>query len=128
MDRSTRILIGAALAALLTLGIGFAGSKYSEKELKNLIQTCEAEGERSRATAKHKWQQGPLICDPETLKSLGDNTGLQAQIVDTQQKAHTWLRKSRLLALLIVGIGALPYAWYFLLRRLRELRAAAAGK
>jgi hypothetical protein len=128
MDRPTKILIGAVVTGLLSIGLGFAASKYFESELKNLVQACEVESQHSRATAKHEWQKAALVCEPAALSGLGDTKGIQARIVDTQRKVHAWLDSSRFLAILIVTIGVLPYAWYFLLRRIRELRGAIAGK
>jgi hypothetical protein len=54
--------------------------------------------------------------------------GIQAAIVNAQQAvaaSETWPIPA---ALVLLGIGATPWLWYFLLRRIAELRSAIAGK
>jgi len=128
MERSTKLFISGVVAGLITFGSGFAGSKYFESELRGLIQSCEAESERSRANAKHEWEKDKLVCEPGALRNLGDSVGIQSKIVETYGKARSWSEYSRFLAILIIAISAVPFAWYFLLRRVRELREAIMGK
>jgi hypothetical protein len=129
MERPVKFLIGGVIAGLLTFGSGYAGSKYYENELRGLIQSCEAESDRSRANAKDEvGKVFKMVCEPNSLSSLGDLVGIQSRIVETHRKAQTWSESSRLLAILIVVISAVPFIWYFLLRRVRELREAIMGK
>lgn len=73
------------------------------------------------------WSLAPLVCDASTLARLGNNVGIQADIV----KAHWAAIASRdwpiPAALFVLGVSVLPWLWYFLLRRIAELRAAIVG-
>jgi hypothetical protein len=75
-----------------------------------------------------KWAAAPLVCDPETLGDLDGSVGIQAEIksaVTAVRESKNWGIPS--VALFVLGIGAIPWFWYFLLRRLSEIRAALAG-
>jgi hypothetical protein len=65
--------------------------------------------------------------DPDIAAAFAP-VGIQADIV----KAHQAVAASEAwpipAALVLLGIGATPWLWYFLLRRIAELRSAMGGK
>lgn len=70
----------------------------------------------------------PPVCDAATLIELGDTTGTQRQIVDAHWATSAAKDQPAFFASLIAGLSLIPWAWYFLLRRLAELRSALSGK
>ena len=62
------------------------------------------------------------------LDRSSPNVGVQAEIVTTQRAIWRWERWPYAAATLVALLSGLPWAWYFLLRRIRELRDVIAGK
>lgn len=75
-----------------------------------------------------KYQDDPLVCEPTELIGSTKLVGIQQQIVQSYWKHGDYFFWSQLLAVLLLGVFALPYAWYFLLRRVRELVKVITGK
>jgi hypothetical protein len=75
------------------------------------------------------WALAPLVCDAGSLVSDGTKLpGIQAKIVDAHRASsasRTWPLPA---ALVLFCLMALPWAWYALLRRIGELRAAIGGQ
>jgi hypothetical protein len=75
--------------------------------------------------------QGHFVpfCDAEELSNVEVKAGgIQAKIVEAHRAvtdSKTW---PLTVALAVFVLGALPWAWYALLRRIGELRAAIGGK
>lgn len=80
---------------------------------------------------KHLWENDPLVCNAAELVR-GDGTatfvGLQADIVNAYRTAQSSYAWPKLVALALVCLGAVPWVWYFLLRRLAEVRRALSGQ
>ncbi|MNP65058.1 hypothetical protein D3C76_1606160 [compost metagenome] len=57
-----------------------------------------------------------------------DLIGIQKDIAQSYWKRGDYFLWSQLLAVLLLGVLTLPYAWYSLLRRVRELVKAITGK
>lgn len=125
MKRSTSILVGGlSLAALVAGASAFVRHQHSTREA-GLIAACERESNSSSADPF----PGKLVCDPTELGSLiadSPHVGVQAEIVaahEAVQGAEEW----NIIAALMAVVSAVPWAWYFLLRRISELRSAVAG-
>ena len=76
-------------------------------------------------------RSGPQTCDFAKLQQLqieSPLTRLQTEILESRHKGESWLDNALTLAGIIALLSAVPYAWYFLLRRIREVREAVAGK
>lgn len=73
------------------------------------------------------WETDPLVCDPDEL-STDTLTGVQAKIVSAHQATRASQSWPIPAALILLGIGTVPWLWYFLLRRIAELRSAIGGK
>lgn len=72
---------------------------------------------------------GPLVCDAEELSTVEASTGgIQAKIVQAHRAVTSSKRWPLTVALSVLVLSALPWAWYALLRRIGELRAAIGGK
>jgi hypothetical protein len=56
--------------------------------------------------------------------------GVQAKLVSAYHDLRSQESSARffLIAAVIVGVSALPWLWYFLLRKIRELEDVIAGK
>lgn len=127
MDTPTKTLIVGLLVGGLIAGAGVANSHRLQRKIQNLRANCVAEGQRdaNRPDFPRSWEP---ICDPMELGRGGQSlVGVQQELANAQRAL--WL--SERLTPIAVGIGgvlALPWAWYFVLRRVRELRDAVVGK
>lgn len=131
LDKTTKILLGGIVVAALVIGIGYVASIRANSHVSDLVAQCQAENARSGASkSQDGWESSPLICDPKILRTISRNSptvGIQAQIMDTQRQGERWLEQAITVAIGVLFLSAMPYAWYFLLRRLRELRDAITG-
>jgi len=95
MDRITKILFGGVVTAALVLGVGYTASIRAYSGVSDLVAQCETENARTTTSkAKFGWQDAPLICDPEILRTTSRNSpsvGIQVQIIDAQRKGERWL-------------------------------------
>lgn len=129
LEKPTIILLGGVLAAALVFGIGKSYDYRLKANLRNLKTECVEEGKKE--TLAKSWP-GVLVCDPMELY-LSDSSktlavGVQAKIVAAQKdvlESQDWFLP---VAIALLAISALPWFWYFLLRRIRELRDAILEK
>jgi hypothetical protein len=128
MQRPTKILIGGATVAVLVAVAGVANTVHLESKIHELEATCIEEGKHGLA----KYPRVQLLCDAKDLVRLetdsNPSTGVQAQIVSAQRADQDSRGWPYALAAVIIFLSALPWTWYFLLRRIRELRDAILGK
>lgn len=130
MDKPTKYLFaGLALAALICI-VGYLASLYENSQLTSLVEKCNAEALQAPKGPWLNYRKAPLVCDPADLAGLrvSDVVGVQKEIVVTQLNVGRALNNSLVLAVIVLVLFAAPYAWYFLLRRIRELRDAIAGR
>lgn len=85
----------------------FAPSRYASNSMKN-------EGIDKNPEA--------LSCERWSLRTV--NHPIEREIMETYDSAQTAINISAVVALLLLLFSALPFTWYFLLRRIRELRDA----
>lgn len=132
MNRSTVIFL-AGLSLAVAMGSGaLLLSQHRQRTLESLEASCLREKNDPtpyNPNAK-PWEppKSTLVCDAYDLKKFGfSGADLQGQIVtasDATFDFRPWLFGSLLLA----TVSAVPWAWYFLLRRLVELRVALSGR
>lgn len=130
MDRPTKYLVvGIAIATLICL-IGYATSVYENSQVASLVEKCKAEASQAPKGPWLNYQKAPLVCDPVILAELGVNdvVGVQKEIVIAWSNSERTFHNAIIVAAIVFGFFAVPYAWYFLLRRIRELRDAIAGR
>jgi hypothetical protein len=123
MDKPTKLLfVGAALALLILLG-GYLASAHNNSQTASLVEKCKAETAIAPTWAK-------LVCDPNVISKLGldDLGGIQKQIMESITSSERTFNNAIIFAISVFLLFGAPFAWYFLLRRIRELREAIAGK
>ncbi len=127
MQKATKILIVGLVLGGLAAGVGHLRVSKLEMYIRQLKTECAEESKRTQGDAKIQFQ---LICDPVELLGLETDPpapGIQGKLVDAQRSLSSWQ------TLIFIGLGifaflSVPYCWYFLLRRIRELHDAIAGK
>lgn len=85
----------------------------------------------SATNTKQAWEKDPLVCDTASLAqnaSSGALVGIQAHIVAAHVDTEASRGRTIPAALVVLCIGAMPWLWYALLRRVSELRGALSGK
>lgn len=120
MDKPIKILLsGIACAGIIASGQVFY-NRWLENQLKQIEAECIIErGERT-------W-----VCDAEELETVDvKGQGVQTKLVSAYRAVQQEKLFPRffLIAAFIMVLSALPWLWYFLLRRIRELRDAILGK
>ena len=145
MDKPTKILVIGLVGSALFLIAGFMNYKHDQQHLYTLISQCESEKPNPyeqfvtstpKSDKKGPWDKyndvkprfpGTPICAPNELRKIRYNSvlqGVQEKIVQADQSVGDNRDYFCMVALILAGISAIPYVWYFLLRRLRELRDA----
>ena len=136
MEKPTKILIaGLALGAAVAAG-GVVNTHRLQAKLEELRTACIAEGEKEATVpgsdaALAAQYGGKSLCDPVELTR--SNSGIEPPGVQGQlEKTHHEFLDSEqwpvLLGAAITLLLAVPWIWYFLLRRLKEIREAITEK
>jgi hypothetical protein len=68
------------------------------------------------------------VCDAKLLVGNEEHKGIQAQIVQAQNDVMSSKEWPYSIALLVLLFSAIPWGWYFLLRRVQEIRNVIVGK
>jgi hypothetical protein len=145
MMRPARLLAVGILGGMAITIVGIAGAWRVQGNLTRLIGLCEQEDRdmKQRPTPSFK-----LECDPRQLESLDrknrqryesaigtgqvvdyrPSPGIQGDLVVAQRRLEKWKTIPVRIALVVMILLALPWAWSFLLDRLRELSKAIQGK
>ena len=128
-EKPTIIFLVGVLLAALVFGAGKANTLRVESNLRELQDKCIEEGNQETLA---KSFGGVLVCDPVALVSLDDgrelSRNIQTQLAATQRELKESESWSVPAAVVILLLSCLPWAWYFLLRRVKELREAIMGK
>ncbi len=120
----------ALIVGLVAGGLLFAGGGLNIQRLQRQVTATRATCEEESKTSDFAALGGELICDPSDLafSSTPDPPGVQGELARTQRRLRWWQDVTIPASLIIVIPCALPWTWYFLLRRLRELREAIIGR
>ncbi|MGH8120604.1 MAG: hypothetical protein ACRESK_08330 [Gammaproteobacteria bacterium] len=130
MDKPIKFLLtGTSLALLIFIG-GYLTSIYDSSQITSLVEKCKTETAEAPKGPWLEYQKAPLVCDPGELTrgGLDGVEGIQKEIVAAQLNAGRTFNNAIIVAIIVFVLLSAPYAWYFLLRRIRELRDAIAGK
>ncbi|WP_431273460.1 hypothetical protein ACQ858_14845 [Variovorax ureilyticus] len=130
MVKGARALVVGLAGAAVMCGFGYFRNWQHERQLMQAIERCEAEEVVER---KQTGLDLRLFCNVFEIDEL---KGKGTQLVGTQKEIADLLDESRqrapylwyALGALVLVVFAIPYLWYFLLRRLREVRDALTGK
>lgn len=127
MDNSTKIFVAGLLCAAIIAAAGYGNTYRLERQLHALESECVEQHKKSEWAAI-----GELVCDANSLADLDSASpplkGTQALIVRAQREASSSREWPYLIALLTVFLSALPWLWYFFLRRIAEMSHALRGK
>lgn len=127
MDKPTTSLLAGVSIAILGAMISPVQTTRLEQRLESLHRACIDEG--TKMVEDGAPASFILTCDPvELATTSGTFGGTQQQVAVAQNRLWTWQRLSVRVPLGVAGLLALPWAWYFLLRRVRELRDAVTGQ
>jgi hypothetical protein len=101
--------------------------------VQELHKACLVEGEaeaqrQGTFSALVNAFRGKLQCDPVELAKSGDHVGIQGQLAVAQLDVWRWSDWPLIAGVAIVLVCSVPWLWYFVLRRIRELREAITGK
>src|SRR5262249_1624459 len=119
---------GVALGGLMLLGVSLNTWRV-DRHITQLQTACQEENKKQRAKPEFKDLDFQLICDATALDP--ETPGVQGALARAQKQRsqwvgwHDWLISA---AVFIMVAGSLPFAWYFLLRRIRELSSAIIGR
>jgi hypothetical protein len=124
------VLVGLSLAALIGL-LGWLNQLRLEANLRSAEEKCE---QVNRINAGKQGMAGDrVVCDASELSPVLDPffnpPGVQGEVVAAQRAL--WKHSSDAFAIAAVCVFiffALPWCWYFPLRRLREVSDALRGR
>ena len=129
MERPLKLLLGGFATSALLFAVGQGLVAHLESKVRRLEADCLKEFPPSlRAT-----QEWAVLCDAKELHAKRLPHALPAidvqhQLVAAQQDVLRVERAVLPLAAVTCVFLALPWTWYFLLRRLREVASAIANR
>jgi len=111
MEKPTKILLIGLAASVLIFGAGYFVSSRAEAKRAELVLTCKS---AAPVSGQAKGMFDDMICSPAD--------------VDLMREQRNFAEKSLILsasiAFFVFVLCVMPYSWYFMLRRIRELRDA----
>jgi hypothetical protein len=137
MAKTTKILLAGVILGLLTLGVGQLATVKNAAHFSDLVAKCEAESTQQAKRAqldsvqpKPPWEIDDVVCNPDALRRLGvkELQGVQRELVLAEQDLGGPFETASVIAGLVMFLTAIPYSWYFFLRRIREVANAVTGK
>lgn len=125
----TKALIAGILLAVLVLAAGLADTQRLERRVREIRAACEDEGRR-QANAESVPSSWELDCNPGSLASstAPDPSGVQGELARAERQRVQGSDWAVPAALIVAVSLSLPWIWYFVLDRIRELRHAIVGK
>ena len=125
MARSTTTLIAGLTVGGLLVAVGSMRSQQLNDRLDALLLECQQENERIQQRSDPAGIRFELDCS----RYLSDPSapGVQGKIAEAYA-AYSWWDSAILVGVLLALLLAVPWSWYFLLRRLGELRQALIGR
>lgn len=129
MGRPTKALILGFLAGSSIASLGVVNSRRFDRQVADLRARCVAEDQREHEDpAVRRPTEFVMTCD---LIELGRDTqtlvGIQQELAKAQRALWLSAKWPIPVGLGVMVFSALPWAWYFLLKRVRELRDVIVG-
>src|SRR6266705_4095908 len=129
MSIPSKLLATGIIAAVVWLAAGGLITMRMNAQLNSLVAACRDRNEKAQhSDSTIPWEKDPLICDPQELAALPASVGIQAQIVAAHKRLIGFKQWLPITGGAIVAASAVPFLWYFLLRRIRELSGAIVGR
>jgi hypothetical protein len=133
LDKPARILISGIFLGALICGLGEMKTFRLERRVQELQRACVAETEaeakkQGTLSALTSIFSGKATCDPVELARSGAYPGIQGQLAAAERDVLRWTSWPQISGIAISVMCCFPWLWYFLLRRVRELREAILGK
>jgi hypothetical protein len=133
LDKPTKILISGIFAGALIYGLGEVNTFRLERRVEELQRACVAETEaqakkQGTFSALTSLFLGRATCDPVELARSSGYIGIQGELAVTERDVLRWANWPPIAGSVISLACCLPWLWYFVLRRIRELREAITGK
>ena len=133
MDKSTKIVIAGVITAGVIIGVGPLNTQRLESVVKQLELECskknQALTEGLKLPEPERWK---TVCEAKelniTLIRYIPKERIQARIIQAQKEVNDSKKWPYAIAAAIFIFSLLPWFWYFLLRRIKELRNAIMGK
>lgn len=132
MRITTKVLWGGCACAILIVAGGSLYERRGVDRMRALVEECKAKPDpwkqfENAPAPPPGYVLDPFVCDPDKLIVLGANEGLQGQIVDAHYASLAADEAPWFWAGVVLALSAIPWVWYFLLRRIGEIRSALAG-
>jgi hypothetical protein len=119
MNASRKALLIGLPIALLVAGGGSLYALHLKGELSALVEKCKAQTQGIPPGYEP-------VCNPESLGQTAD--GPLSEIARTNRQLHTVEAFTVSSAIGIAVLAVIPWAWYFILRRVQELAEAIRRK
>jgi len=118
MEKPTKILLIGLAASVLIFGAGYFVSSRAEAKRAELASECESTAPLPERTSIITFDDliphRKPVCSPTELDSIREQRNF----------ANNSFLVSASIAFFVFVICVMPYSWYFMLRRIRELRDA----
>lgn len=127
MEWPTKVLLAGVAVAAGVVALGYGMALYERVQVEKLVAECKTQ---HTPESMKPYEGLPLVCDPAELLSSDQLPagGIQARIRDGTRAADEYRERSLLIAPFVLILFALPFSWYFLLARIRELGDALRGR
>lgn len=123
----TKILLGGLALASLILVFGQARLYELERDLGSVVQQCELVfGLASSVCEVEEVFPGIRLVVPASQQAERDYT--LAEIEDTQTLILSSRNLTNKISLAVLFLALIPWLWYFLLKRIREISDAIFGR
>ena len=128
MDKPTKIFLGGVICAAIIAAVGFANTHRLESKVRDLEALCVEEGKLG--PQEKGWK---AACDAEDLAEIERQTGpilkgIAGRVLAARREALASKGQLFPAAAGVLVFSGVPWVWYFLLRRIRELRDSISGK
>lgn len=128
MAKSTRFFLVGLVVSLIVYGFGIVCSKFEESKINLLVKQCVKESHGSERPDLEWLNSYVMVCEPQDLVRRSELIGIQKDIVGLYLGKNWVVYVCGNLALVILVVFSMPYSWYFLLRRMIEIRKAVLGR
>lgn len=133
MQKPTKVLLVGSAIAISLSGAAFVIAEHADAKVDQAVAACKAADARRDNDPMKPWTQYALLCDPSDFYGKGMSevwVSPQKEVRDAIEARGSNNLSGAMygFSFLIAFLSFIPWAWYFLLRRLREVRDALVGR